>query len=364
MFDRLKDSGKVKVNYDYFSLSSPIAQARYFISQGNVVSHLIDRIKWHKFPKYFITPGFPTHVDIESSSACQMKCPMCMAHLMKDMKKGVMSFELYKKIVDECAREHVYSIRLDHRGEPLLNPKIVEMVRYAKNRGIKDVAFLTNGERLNPDIIKDLIEARLDWISISFDGMGEVYNRIRYPAIYEETLEKVKLIRKMRDEAGMKKPLIRVQSIYSAIKDDPEKFLNLWDGIADRVNIIADQDRSHTKGKFVHDPDFICPSPWQRMVITYDGKVVQCCSDFLEGNILGDVNQKSLREIWHGSEFENVRTMFRNRQRLKTKPCQVCCDGAYYKEKVIDVGRRKINIIEYIDQEIDVLRIDARKKPE
>ncbi len=362
MLERIKDSGKVKVNYDYFSLSSPFQQMKYFVGQGNVVSHIVDRIKWHKFPKWFITPGFPTHVDIETSSACQMKCPMCMAHLMKDMKKGVMNFELFTKIVDECAREHVYSIRLDHRGEPLLNPKIVEMVSYAKNKGIKDVAFLTNGERLNPEITGKLIEAGLDWISISFDGMGDVYNRIRYPAIHEETLEKVKLIRRMREEKSLKKPLIRVQSIYSAIKDNPETFLTLWDGIADRVNIIADQDRSHTKNKFLHDPDFICPSPWQRMVITFDGKVVQCCSDFLEGNILGDVTKTTLRQIWHGRKFEEVRTLFRNRQRLRTKPCQVCCDGAYYKKKVIEVGGRKVDIIEYIDQEIDVHSIDARKK--
>ena len=51
------------------------------------------------------------------------------------------------------------------------------MVSYAKHKGIKDVAFLSNVERLNPKLTEELIDAGLDWISISFDGMGEVYNK-------------------------------------------------------------------------------------------------------------------------------------------------------------------------------------------
>jgi wyosine [tRNA(Phe)-imidazoG37] synthetase (radical SAM superfamily) len=56
-----------------------------------------------------------------------------------------MDFELYKKGIDECAENELYSIRLSWRGESTLNPKLVDMIAYAKKRGIKEVSFITNG---------------------------------------------------------------------------------------------------------------------------------------------------------------------------------------------------------------------------
>lgn len=270
--------------------------------------HLIDRIKWRYFPRYFIVSGFPTHLDIEVSSACQLYCPMCKTTEM--VKGGInffgyMDFKLYKKIIDECAQASLYSIKLSWRGEPLLNPNIIEMVAYAKKKGIKDVAFLTNGERFTPKLIGDLIDAGLDWVSISFDGFAEVYNKVRRPAVFEETVRKIEYIRQHREKLKKKKPLIRIQSVRSAIRGQELDFLKLWQGVADRVNFIADQKRSIDQKDYKHDPSYICPSPWQRMCISWDGRVAQCCSDYMMGNILGDVKTKSIKEIWHGDLLEN-----------------------------------------------------------
>jgi hypothetical protein len=46
------------------------------------------------------------------------------------------STAFFRKIIDECATRGVYSVKLSWRGEPLLNPHIVDMVRYAKEKGI------------------------------------------------------------------------------------------------------------------------------------------------------------------------------------------------------------------------------------
>ena len=192
----------MKINKDYFYLSSDIDRMRYFFGQGNVVAHTIDRFKWHIFPKFHIAPGFPTHIDIEAASICQLKCPMCTQCLMDKSSLGVMDFSLYKKIIDECAKRGVYSIKLSWRGEPLLNPRIVDMVAYAKKKGIKDVAFLSNGERLNDRLTEELIRAGLDWISISIDGLDRTYDSIRYPSKFKDIVRKVKKIRETRERLG------------------------------------------------------------------------------------------------------------------------------------------------------------------
>lgn len=335
-----------------------------FLRQGNVLSHLVDRLKWHYCPRFFITPSFPTHLEVEASSACQMRCPMCKSTEMVRqgiMKAGIMDFDLYKKIIDQAVRGGVYSIKLSWRGEPLLNPRLPEMVSYAKSKGIKDVAFLTNGERLNPEITRKLVDAGLDWLSVSFDGMGEVYESIRMPAKFEETLEKVRNIRRYRDERGSDKPLIRIQSVHSAIRDQETEFMQLWEGVADRVNIIADQKRSIEEKDYKHDPSFVCPSPWQRMCITWDGLATQCYSDYMEQGVLGDVNRQTLKEIWKGEAYRDLRDKMKNGKRLATKPCRTCSDGGIIDEEEIIVGGRKVRAGRYRDQSINVKGLSGVK---
>jgi len=355
---------QVKINHDYFSLTNRCDNIKYFIRQGHIISHLIDRFKWYRCPKYFIIPSFPTHIDIEVSSACQMQCPMCRTTKMIEkgiMSAGYMDMDLYKKIINECARESLYSIKLSWRGEPLLNPNIIDMVSYAKKSGIKDVAFLSNGERLSPKLTEGLVDAGLDWISISFDGMDEIYNNIRKPAIYEESISKIKYIRFYREKLRKEKPLIRIQSVRSAINGRELEFLELWNGIADRVNFIADQKRSLDVKDYRHDPCYICPSPWQRMIIARDGKVTQCCEDYLEENVLGDVKNTSLKEIWHDEPSRKLRELIKKGQRLRTKPCRICSEGGIIEEEEIMLGKRRLKLARYVDQSINVKDLVAKK---
>lgn len=355
--------GQVRINHDYFSLNTKTDNAKYFLRQGNVLAHLIDRTKWRYFPKYFIVPSFPTHLEVEASSACQMCCPMCKTTEM--VSKGIdffgfMDMGLYRKIIDECVREPLYSIKLSWRGEPLLHPHIVEMVSYAKVRGVKDIAFLTNAERLNLKLTEELVRAGLDWISISFDGLAEIYDKIRKPAIFKETVEKIRYIRKYRDRLNRTKPLIRIQSLHSAIKGQEEEFLSFWEGIADKVNFIADQKRSIDQKDYTHDPYYVCPASWQRMCIAWDGRVAQCYSDYMMGNVLGDVKENSIKAIWHGEPFNNLRKLMKCGKRLMAKPCQTCSDGGIVEKEEVMVGDRKIRAVHYVHQGIDVRRLSAK----
>jgi radical SAM protein with 4Fe4S-binding SPASM domain len=315
----------MKINSNYFSLSSHLDVIKYFVRQGNILAHLVDRVKWHVYPRLYIKPKFPTHLEVEVSSACNLRCPFCKSTEMRNagIKFGKnMDWELYKKIIDECTKSSVYSIKLSWRGEPLVHPKISSMVWYAKDKGIKDVAFLTNGTNLNPYTNLELVNAGLDWIS--FDGFKEDYERIRHPANFEQVIENIKDLRNCREYFSCKKPQIRIQSIQSVIKGREKEFLRLWDGIADKVYFIPDQVRTLEEKDYNQDPNYICPNPWQRMVIAADGTVPQCITDYSCGNILGDVNRQTISEIWHGASFELFRKQMKEGRRLKRKPCRIC----------------------------------------
>lgn len=325
---------------DYFTVGGWRKELMYFLAQGNVAAHIVDRIKFRIFPKFLIVSNFPSHVDIEAASSCQMRCPMCYTTHMPEELKGVMKWEVYTKIVDECAQRGVYSIKLSWRGEPLLNKRIVDMVRYAKEKGIKEVAFLSNGELLTKEMAERLVDAGLDWLSISADGVGEVYNEIRAPAIFEETVAKVRYMREYRDSKGLTKPLLRVQSILSAVQHDSDAFYAAWEGVADKINLIADHIRDfENRDDLEYDRYYVCPKPWNRLNVAYDGRVHQCGADYSAKTIVGDVASESLHAIWHGEGNRKVREAFRRHTYLDDLPaCRNCSYGLVQEKDQVNIG--------------------------
>lgn len=325
---------------DYFTVGGWRKELVYFLKLGHLWAHLVDRVKFRIFPKLMIVPSFPSHLDVEAASQCQMRCPMCYTTYMPNNLKGVMKWELYTKIIDEAVARKVYSIKLSWRGEPLLNPKIVEMVRYAKERGIHEVAFLTNAELLTNKMAEELVDAGLDWMSVSADGTGHIYNEIRAPAIFEETVERVRYMKKYRDDRKLTRPLLRVQSILSAVQHDPDAYYAAWQGVVDRVNIIADHIRDfEDRTDLEYDPYYVCPKPWHRINIAYDGRIHQCGADYSAKSIVGDCNTQSLYEIWHGPGNARVREAFRRHTYLNDLPaCKNCSYGLKRQPEAVSVG--------------------------
>lgn len=323
------------IERDYFTIGGLKKDFIFFFKKRNIFHHLLDRIRFQYYPKLLISSSFPTHLEVEAASKCQMRCPMCYTTYMKNHFKGIMKMDLYKKIIDEAADNNTYSIKLSWRGEPLLNPNLVEMVKYAKKKGIKDVAFLTNAELLNEEKSRDLIESGLDWISISADGTDEIYNKIRFPAKFNETVEKIKYFKKIRDEKKQTKPLIRVQSILTALENNSSKFYKSWEGVADKINVISDHIRDYemdTK-KIEYNEMFLCPKPFQRLTIGHDGKVHQCINDYDGKNILGNVNNQSIKEVWDGEQNKKLRNSFKNHTFLKENVSCNFCSYAFAQEK-------------------------------
>jgi radical SAM protein with 4Fe4S-binding SPASM domain len=332
----------------YGTFSTKMESIKYFLRQGPLIPHLIDRIKFRWFPKFRIVSNFPSHLDIETASACQMKCPMCWTTYMDNSKKGIMSFDLYKRIIDEAVKNKVYSVKLSWRGEPMLNKNLIQMIRYAKESGIHEVAMLSNGERMTPKLGEEIVHSGLDWISFSFDGMKDTYDVIRAPAKFEETVERIRLIRQYRDRIGSKKPLIRVQSLLSVIRDRADEFLDIWEGIADKVNFISDQSRDFEVSELAHDPNYSCPTMYQRMSINHEGLVHQCISDYNGTMILGNVKEQSLYQIWHGEQYRKLRQWFTEHTALKNcQACRVCTDNVFTVQESMKVKGKVFQIKVY-----------------
>ena len=157
-------------------------------------------------------------------------------------------------------------------------------------------------------------------------------------------------MKQYRDSKGLTRPLLRVQSIMSAVENNPDEFKNAWTSIVDRMNIIADETRNFNEKDLQFDRYFVCAKPWQRMSIAYDGRVHQCISDYGAKNVIGDANGTTLYNIWHGSKNEAVREAFRKHKYLEENaPCNICSYGVITKKSKLKAEnqmyvRRYVNI--------------------
>ena len=294
----------------YFGSFRDSLRFSYLRGKGHLRRFVNNRIKWHVYPRLHVLTDFPDHVDVEVASACNMRCPMCFTitdEFKQNVKLTYMKLDLFKKVVDECVEHGAFSIRLSWRGEPTLNPHFVEMARYAKQRGIKEVSTLTNALRLTPDMFEELVDAGLDWLTISFDGMGETYNRIRHPAVFEDAVAKIRAFHEIKQRRRSSKPVVKIQGIWPAIKEDPQAFYDTFRGIVDQVAVNPLLDYLRNDTKIVYRNNFTCPVLWQRFAIGADGKVSLCIHDELSHHIIGDVHVDTIHSIWNGEALQAAR---------------------------------------------------------
>jgi len=330
-----------------FSCESNIEYFRneYRRSKGKLFEYILNRIKWKYYPRKKVAQ-FPLNIDIEVSSRCQIFCDHCFRQYMDIKENDFMPWEMYKKIVKECARYKLFTLKFSMRGEPLLHPDIVEMVKYAKKQGIKEVWINTNGGMINENLARDLIKGGVDWITMSFDGLGKMYESIRKPLKYEESLNKLKAMRRIRDELNAR-TLLNVQSIWSAIKDDPSGYINLMKKIVDRV--AYNPDMNYRESILVPDDNFVCPRLWQRICITSKGNYLKCPSDFKMEEILGNVDEFTVKEAWDILQGKQ-RQLHLEGKKKQSKVCNMCHHGAIKKKTDKNIESNMADAYDYVYQ--------------
>lgn len=289
------------------------------------------RRRWQEGPASFTAGDFPIHLDVESTGICNLRCPFC-ATTMKNWGPGVpgyMAMELFRRIIDEGVAEGLSSIKLSFRGEPTLHQRLPEMVSYAKEKGILDVYFNTNGTLLTEPLIRRLIEAGLDRISVSFEGLSkEAYEGYRVGATYEKVIENVRLLRRLRDAHGKGTPQIRVQSVMlPELQAEFPRYVRFWESTADEVAYLDMRREGPEDDHRGQTADWACPFLWQRMTILWDGTVLPCLmhgvSDF---NLLalGKVGEKSIREMWNGEQEKRYRALHQQGLAHQLEACDRC----------------------------------------
>ena len=124
----------------------------------------------------------PFIIYIDPCDTCNFRCRFCPTGDLELMKKtkgrlhGPMEFSVFRGLIDSLADfdDPIRTIRLYKEGEPLVNPRFADMVAYAKaSPHVRRVDTTTNAALLTPERSRAILDAGLDRLNISVEGMDE-----------------------------------------------------------------------------------------------------------------------------------------------------------------------------------------------
>jgi len=343
----------VPINKGNYSMDTSEREAQFeqYRGEGWETQYRDYRNKWVELAKTQTVSDYPLLVDIELASVCNLTCPMCYT-ITDEFKKVVnitrMDFDLYKRIIDEIGGK-VPAIRLSLRGEATLHTKFVECIAYAKQHGIKEVSTLTHGGKLTLPYFEKIAQAGIDWITISIDGVGDTYEKIRKPLKFNDLLNKIKAIKKYKDGHGLHRPVIKVQGIWPAIEENPQLYYDTFSPYVDLVAFNPLIDYLGNDRNIEYLENFTCPQQYQRLVIGADGLVMKCSNDEENREVIGDINKQSVHEIWHGEAMQKVRELHkRPRGFMDSAVCRKCYLPRKTQDEEAQVGARTFIVRNYV----------------
>lgn len=298
--------------------------------------------------------SFPKRVTVEVTNMCNLLCSFCPRNIV-DMKIGNIDDKLYYKVIDELSLNLPVSLVLFFRGEPLLHPKIAEFICYAKLKGIQPIQLASNGYLLNDEISEKLIKSGLDFISFSLDTLNEeIYNKSRLHGDLSKSINNVINFIKRCENAkkqGIHVPEIQVSSVdVDEYKENQEEFIDFWRKYADRVRIYeehsSDGHLGSIKDKLKNNIRKPCKKVFEEMVIYCNGDVSLCCFDWNNKMNLGNVKNKSIKEIWNSNDYENIRKMHINNSYVEELTCKYCNQWEMFYNKEGYIGKTYDKIVD------------------
>lgn len=293
--------------------------------------------------------GLPFTISMEPTTACNLRCPECPSGLRSFSRPtGNLKEDFFRKTIDELHRELIYLI-FYFQGEPYINPKFLDMVKYASDRGIYTITS-TNGHFLNDANAKKTIESGLDRMIISVDGTTqEVYESYRKSGKLKNVLEGARNIVRWKKKMKSKTPHIIFQ--FLVVKPNEHQIPDIYQ-LAEEIGVdevklktaqVYDYEngnpliptiekyaryKKQDDGKYIIKNELLnhCWKLWHSCVITWDGLVVPCCFDKDAIHRLGDLKNATFQEIWKSDEYYNFRkTLLKGRDQIDI--CTNCTEG-------------------------------------
>ena len=181
--------------------------------------------------RYPRVPHFSRNLVVETTSRCNLKCRMCPRHKMQrpalDMPEA-----LFHSLIDQISeydrRDAVDFLALHGFGEPLLHPRLFDLIEYAGSRlpnlcarghwrdGLRGLTLSTNAVLLDEARARALLDSKLTCLALSLDGStAATYEAMRVGASSQELTDNVQRLLELNRQQPRALPTIAIQVIAS-----------------------------------------------------------------------------------------------------------------------------------------------------
>lgn len=302
-----------------------------------------------KFSGRPIQWGLPMTISMEPTTACNLRCPECPSGLRAFTRPaGNLKADFFRETIDQISNSLIYLI-FYFQGEPYINPKFLEMVRYANEKGLYTITS-TNGHFLDDKNCEQTIHSGLDRIIISIDGTTqETYESYRIGGNLQQVIDGTENLVRWKKKLKSKTPHIIFQ--FLVVQPNEHQIAEVYE-LADRIGVnevklktaqIYDYKKGNSliptidkysryrklkDGNYVIKNELLnhCWKLWHACVITWDGTVVPCCFDKDADHKLGQLQSEKFSDIWHNENYKSFRQkLLQGRDKIDI--CQNCTEG-------------------------------------
>ena len=256
-----------------------------------------------------------------------------------------MSQEVWRRVLDEV-RKTAYVIQFYFQGEPLLNKDLPTMIAQAHEVGLYTIVS-TNAQALTRELAQSLVDAGLNRIIVSMDGLTEEsYGAYRIGGSLQQCINALCFLREAKDRtpyALHRTPLIELQCLRLKTNEHEwEEFKRQYKALgADRLTLKTAQLYNYEDGHplMPSDPRYSryqrgkdgkyhlkkrvpwCTRVWSGVVITTNGDVLPCCYDKAHEHAYGNIMDAPLAELIRN---DKARAFIRAAQREIPDICKEC----------------------------------------
>ncbi len=333
----------------------------------------------------------PLNAQIGISDPCNHRCVMCWDHPPAERenaltspkarfgqrKPRLMTLKMFTGVVDDLYELGTRRIELVGRGEPLMNPNALEMLRYTKSLLGTNVQLISNGALVDEKVARAIVECGLDNLKVSLNaGRPATYPRIHVTESEENYLKVKSNLRRVSDlkaEARVQMPSITLSFCIGAfnygeiedmirashevgaqeamfthtvVHDDTQdlmltraQYLALQEstivaerladefGIQNNLATLRNEVPSYLgETAFVGPATVPCYAGWYFAFVLGNGSVMFCCQCSVAIDEITE--QRRFRDIWNDHAYRDYRKAARNLPEsdplLKSCECNRC----------------------------------------
>jgi len=269
----------------------------------------------------------PEIYQVEWTNKCNYSCKMCPRGKMT-RDQGYMQRSLFSNILRymSSALESPLT-ELSGFGEPTVHTGARNYTKRATDHGVR-LILMTNGTR--PSVMMGMVDCGLSAVCIDLTST-QSYLTFKGGDIDKVTAGVEDFLEHARGKLRVELQFVKVPHIIGEQAHTKElaEFIITWSYLMNEDWFkLSVKDFDNFGGSVEGaraSPPVPCIVPWQSMTIHWDGKVVPCCRDYDDFEVMGEVRgENSILSVWNSQRYKNFRRMHLKGAFPKGHMCELC----------------------------------------